>query len=257
MYILLYNNYTHLHARINLLTNFELKFKRKFTRKNQQESCVSKMKINYPVTSRFLEKELFRNGKNHSGLDFAMPDNTPLRSIKDGVVEKVVNYGNSNVGKGILVRWEDGKVAIYGHLSKFKEGLSVGDKISTGDIVGYSGHSGHVVSSHGGNGAHLHFGLKNGDGNFIDPSPYIEHIQKMNDTHFLASLPEPTQVTENIFKIGNLFGNGSFNEDLLHLFKSNFISFIVEFKTFSINLLSSIDYSIWFDYLQFIFKFLS
>jgi hypothetical protein len=140
----------------------------------------------YKITSRFGQQESFRP-HGHSGIDFFMEEGTTLRTIQDGVVERIVNFGDKvNAGKCVMIKWEDGKVAIYGHLSKFKSGLHVGDKVHKGDIIGFSGHSGNVV---GKTGNHLHFGLKE-NGHFIDPSPYIYDIQHMNDKTQLAHLSE-------------------------------------------------------------------
>lgn len=154
--------------------------------------------MSWKITSHFMQREGFRL-KGHSGLDFAMENNTPLRSIKDGVITKIVDYGERNVGKGILVKWEDGKVAIYGHLSKFNKELEVGDKVKAGDLLGYSGNSGHVVGKNG--GYHLHFGIKE-EGRYIDPSPYINDIQHMNDKgYFVQKAVEHVQKSPEFVKV--------------------------------------------------------
>jgi hypothetical protein len=145
----------------------------------------------YKITSRFMQQESFRT-KGHSGLDFSMPNHTPLRSIQDGIVEKVTHY-KDNIGNGVLVRWNDGKVAIYGHMSETT--VNVGDKVKTGDLIGYSGNSGHVVGANG--GYHLHFGLKE-NGHFIDPSPYIDNIQNMNTT-LVQDVPDVVPTKLNFF----------------------------------------------------------
>jgi hypothetical protein len=159
--------------------------------------------MNYPITSRFLQRENFRS-HGHSGIDFYMQEGTPLRSIRDGVVDKIVNYGSKvNAGKCIKIRWEDGHTAIYGHLSKFGN-IKEGQHINAGDLIGYSGHSGHVI---GATGNHLHFGLKE-NGHFIDPSPYINDIEHMNDANYFVSnhltkiaehAPNVAQVKINFF----------------------------------------------------------
>jgi hypothetical protein len=131
----------------------------------------------YKITSYFNQHESFRNS-GHSGIDFSMPEGTPLRSIRDGVIEKIIDYGNQNAGKCVKVKWEDGKTAIYGHLSKFGE-FKEGETVHSGDVIGYSGHSGNVV---GINGNHLHFGLKGENGGVLDPTPFIPDIQNMNNS---------------------------------------------------------------------------
>jgi hypothetical protein len=147
----------------------------------------------YKITSRFMQQESFRSS-GHKGIDFYM-ESTPLRSIQDGYISRIVDYGNQNVGKGIFVKWEDGKTAIYGHLSKFGS-FKVGDKVNTGDLIGYSGHSGNVV---GKTGNHLHFGLKSEDGQrFLDPSPYIDNIQNMNTT-IVKHIPDVVPTKLNFF----------------------------------------------------------
>jgi hypothetical protein len=132
--------------------------------------------MTYRISSRFLEQEPFRTHP-HTGIDFVMPQGTPLRSIKDGIVERVVDFGSSNIGKGVFIKWQDGKTAIYGHLSKIT--VKQGDIVQAGDLIGYSGNTGYST------GAHLHFGVKEG-GEYIDPSPYIDLIQNMNNPSFIA-----------------------------------------------------------------------
>lgn len=139
--------------------------------------------MTYRITSRFLEKEPFRSHP-HTGYDFAMPEGTPIRSIKDGIVH-LADYGNQNAGKTIFVQWEDGKTAIYGHLSKFA--VKEGQYVKAGDLIGYSGNTGHST------GSHLHFGLKGENGQFIDPSPYIDLIQNMNNPHKFQMLVQNKQ----------------------------------------------------------------
>lgn len=124
----------------------------------------------YRITSEFGEVSSIRNFKPHTGIDFAMNQGEPLRSIQDGVIMKFGEFGN--LGKGVFIRWNDGKTAIYGHLSEFAN-IQIGQYVKTGDLIGYAGSTGNST------GSHLHFAIKEGS-NFIDPSPYIESIQYMN-----------------------------------------------------------------------------
>lgn len=128
----------------------------------------------YPITSRFLSQESFRE-KAHLGLDFEMEKDTPLRTIENGVIEKVINIPDG-IGKAVYVRWIDGKTAIYGHMNDIT--VKVGDTVKIGDLLGYSGNTGNVVGVNG--GYHLHFGLKDKLGRWIDPEPYAPFIQEMN-----------------------------------------------------------------------------
>ena len=173
--------------------------------------------MKYIITSSFLEKEAFRQ-KPHNGIDFAMPKNTPLISTEGGVVEKISNI-NSSLGKGVFIKWHDGKVAVYGHLNEIT--VKVGDKIKTGDLIGYSGNTGHVVGKNG--GYHLHFGLKQGD-KFIDPEPYADLIQNMDK---LKAAVENTPLPEFKFSIPEFLSSANpddFN-GFLNMLKANFINY--------------------------------
>ncbi|WP_182004682.1 M23 family metallopeptidase [Priestia aryabhattai] len=141
----------------------------------------------YKITSLFGQQEGFRT-KGHSGIDFATPDDTPLKAVESGTAI-VKNFGTENAGLTVKIKFNGGEEVIYGHLNSTN--VHTGDVIHKGDLIGYSGHSGHVVSSSG-NGAHLHLGLKDGDGHFQDPSRYIEDIQNMNNPNFVQHVTEKT-----------------------------------------------------------------
>ena len=128
----------------------------------------------YQITSRFGERESFRNHP-HNGIDFALPNATEVKSIRDGIVTEVVNQTDS-IGRGVIIKFNNGHTAIYGHMSDTN--VSPGDYIHSGELLGHSGNTGHVEGVNG--GYHLHFGIKE-DGSFIDPSPYVNDIQHMND----------------------------------------------------------------------------
>jgi hypothetical protein len=118
------------------------------------------------ITSRYGDiDKLHPNG--HTGIDFGLNEGTPLRSVFDGVVERVVDYGADNIGKGVLVKFSDGTTGIYGHMSRIL--VKEGDKVAEGQTLGLSGDTG--FSS----GPHLHFGLKE-NGHFIDPTPLADKV---------------------------------------------------------------------------------
>jgi hypothetical protein len=93
--------------------------------------------------------------------------------------------------------------------------VKVGDKVHTGDLIGYSGNSGHVVGANG--GYHLHFGLKE-NGHFIDPSPYIDNIQNMNTT-IVQHIPDVVPTKLNFFDYMNQHMNvlSDLKMHLIHL----------------------------------------
>lgn len=128
--------------------------------------------MKYTVTSLFGGLEAIRSGVSHKGMDLQMPIGTKLRSITDGVVERVTNYGNQNIGTGVIIRAKDGSTHIFGHMDKVAPGIKPGTHLHAGDLIGTSGNSGFST------GPHLHFGLWK-DGQYVDPSPVIEQVDAM------------------------------------------------------------------------------
>jgi hypothetical protein len=130
--------------------------------------------MKFRLTGKFGELSPVRNMQPHSGIDLAMPEGTTLRSIADGVVDRVYD-GTGLIGKGLSVRMPDGTRAIYGHMNEVK--AHVGDHLNAGDIVGLSGNTGNST------GPHLHFGLKDADGSVIDPTPIAEKLASISGDH--------------------------------------------------------------------------
>jgi hypothetical protein len=207
------------------------------------------VKINYKITSEYLQEESFRKS-GHKGIDLLMKNGTELRSVCDGKIH-LVDYGNINVGKGVFVKCENGNTTIFGHLSKFAENLKEGDYVHAGDLIGYSGNSGHVVGKYG--GYHLHFGLKDTNGNFINPEPYVNSLQNMNNPQWISSH------TGSVNEIGDTLqtmSNFSLS-DIMSQYMKDYASMLSEIKFNFINLITSIDYSMLIHHLQHLFQFFS
>jgi murein DD-endopeptidase MepM/ murein hydrolase activator NlpD len=135
--------------------------------------------MKFRLSGEYGELSEVRNNIPHHGLDFAMPQGTELRSVMDGVVEQVVDYGNQNIGKGVLIHNNDNTISIYGHMSQIK--VKVGEHLHTGDPIGFSGSTGNSTAGH------LHYGMKDAaTGQWIDPTPIAEKVSNMqgSDFHF-------------------------------------------------------------------------
>jgi hypothetical protein len=130
--------------------------------------------MKFRLTGKFGELSPVRNMQPHSGIDLAMPEGTTLRSVADGVVDRVFD-GTGLIGKGLSVRMPDGTRAIYGHMNEVK--AHVGDRVNAGDIVGLSGNTGNST------GPHLHFGLKDANGSVLDPTPIAEKLASISGDH--------------------------------------------------------------------------
>jgi murein DD-endopeptidase MepM/ murein hydrolase activator NlpD len=85
----------------------------------------------------------------HRGTDFAAPTGTPIYAAGDGVVEVIGR--NSGYGNYIRLRHNGSLKTAYGHMNGFARGLSQGDRVRQGDVIGYVGSTG--LST----GPHLHY----------------------------------------------------------------------------------------------------
>lgn len=89
----------------------------------------------------------------HMGIDLATPIGTPLRALHGGTVTAVGWYGGQ--GKRITMDIGGGVTIVYAHMSSF--GVSVGQQVEAGQLVGFSGNTGNST------GAHLHLEVHIGD----------------------------------------------------------------------------------------------
>ena len=106
-----------------------------------------------------------RWGKTHDGLDVGAPTGTPLYAMSKGTVilsDSVFSFGNK-----IEIRYWDGTVSWYGHLSR--RDVQTGDSVMPGDQVGLVGNTGHSFGSH----LHLEVHPSGGD-NPINPHPWLK-----------------------------------------------------------------------------------
>ncbi len=100
--------------------------------------------------------QIYKTG-SHPGIDLAAPIGTPVKSALSGTV---VGSGNMDLagggrcrayGKWIMVKHANGLSTLYAHLSLI--GVTSGQTVTTGDIIGYSGNTGAST------GPHVHFGV--------------------------------------------------------------------------------------------------
>lgn len=100
----------------------------------------------HPVTGRV---------KAHTGVDYAAPTGTPVKSIGDGTVISAGWAGGG--GNQVKIRHNSVWQTAYLHLSRFAKGIKAGARVKQGEVIGYVGSTG--VST----GPHLDFRVwKNG-----------------------------------------------------------------------------------------------
>ena len=137
----------------------------------------------------------------HKGIDFAVPDGTPVMAAGSGVVQiagKSHGYGNL-----VLINHGNGYMTAYGHLSRFAAGIHKGMRVRQGQVIAFSGHTGLAT------GPHLHYeirknnqqinpkGLKLASGRKLEGSELRVFLNRRLQTDMkLASMPLQTKVAD-------------------------------------------------------------
>lgn len=105
----------------------------------------------FGVTSA--SQRLYASG-SHGGVDFRASVGTPVKSMQAGIVtdiERSKAKKGCQYGYWVLVRHANGLSSLYAHLSLVN--AEVGQTVSTGQVIGYSGNTGYSE------GPHLHLGV--------------------------------------------------------------------------------------------------
>lgn len=132
-----------------------------------------------------------QNGEK--GIDIGVPVGSPIGSISSGKVVAIdsSNSGNS-IGYVVQVLGADGTLWHYQHLSSIRPGLAVGQNVSLGDVLAYSGGcatynqdgSGCATTDQYSTGPHIEVRQSNSynpnggiwNQNWIDPRPALNKL---------------------------------------------------------------------------------
>jgi len=127
------------------------------------------LRINgYPISAGFGAIDKVHTTP-HSGVDIAVPEGTPLHAVVDGVITKVDVGGDGAIGRMVRMDCDGSHVdVVYGHMSRIS--VRPGDRVHAGDILGYSGNTGHST------GPHVHVQMIGTDGTDMDPTPFVNHV---------------------------------------------------------------------------------
>ena len=100
----------------------------------------------------------------HQGTDLDPGRGTPIAAVADGVVTEVGDPSGTLGVYAIIRHSIDGVTfsSLYGHMELGSLRLAVGQAVKRGQLVGLVGSTGQST------GAHLHFGIEDGSGEFID-----------------------------------------------------------------------------------------
>ncbi|MFG3662082.1 M23 family metallopeptidase [Streptomyces sp. NPDC047706] len=118
----------------------------------------------YTLTSTFGQAGALWSSGYHTGLDFAAPTGTPLKAVHSGTITEA--GWNGSYGYKTVLTLDDGTEIWYAHQSSI--GVSVGQTVTTGEVIGRVGATGNVT------GAHLHMEVHTGDSGGIDPLAWLQ-----------------------------------------------------------------------------------
>jgi murein DD-endopeptidase MepM/ murein hydrolase activator NlpD len=124
----------------------------------QESSSGMSWPVNGPITSPFG----MRWGRMHEGVDIAVPAGTPIQAAASGSVALAGVTGG--YGNYTCINHSGGLSTCYAHQSSI--GVSVGQSVSQGDVIGNVGCTGSCF------GDHLHFEVRV-NGAAVDPMGYL------------------------------------------------------------------------------------
>lgn len=116
------------------------------------------------VSSPFGDREQPTAGAstNHKGVDLAAPKGTPIYATRSGTV--TIARASASAGNYVTINHGDGYSSVYMHMENFV--VSVNERVSAGQLIGYVGSTG--IST----GPHLHFGISY-NGTYVNPALYV------------------------------------------------------------------------------------
>lgn len=127
----------------------------------------------------------------HNGIDIGAAEGTPIKAAANGYVTSVIPNGGHS-GNYVILTHPNAFVTGYLHMSKFN--VRQGDTVRQGDVIGYVGHTGAVT------GAHLHFLIKNANGEYVNP---VDYMGESTGNFFATDYGKSIRATE-LFAWGGL-----------------------------------------------------
>jgi murein DD-endopeptidase MepM/ murein hydrolase activator NlpD len=105
-------------------------------------------------------------GRNHNGIDYPLPEGTPISTIQPGTVADA-GFRDDGYGNRVRVHHPGGVSTLYAHLSSIN--VASGQKIDPGTVIGKIGTTGSST------GPHLHFEV-DVNGKSSNPEPYEDRL---------------------------------------------------------------------------------
>ena len=107
-------------------------------------------------------------GRSHEGVDIIAREGLPLVAVANGTISKIVlDHPGALGGNYLRLSRADGTYFTYIHLSRFADGLFVGQQVVAGQIIGFVGQTGAAA------GPHLHFEVHPFGGPPVNPTAVV------------------------------------------------------------------------------------
>lgn len=106
----------------------------------------------------------FRWGKLHPAQDLATSVGSQVHSLSSGTVVSA-GWDSTGFGNLVRIRYWDGTVSFMAHNSRLV--VSAGETVAPGQLVAYSGNTGHST------GPHVHLEIHPGGGGAVPPMPWL------------------------------------------------------------------------------------
>jgi hypothetical protein len=154
--------------------------------------------LNYPITSPYGAKRTYTvNGVTyndvHDGIDFGIPQGTPLTLPPGGGFDGKVTYAGLDQYGGAYVDVKansDGGVARFLHLSRID--VFVGQQVTSNQQIGLSGGLKDTWGAGLSTGSHLHFGLLVNN-RAVDPLPWLKQAYSVTPE------PQPNPEVKEVY----------------------------------------------------------
>jgi murein DD-endopeptidase MepM/ murein hydrolase activator NlpD len=109
-----------------------------------------KSPLNYRRVSSYFSfsrrHPLLKKVRAHTGVDFAAPTGTPVVAAADGTIKSC--GWNGGYGNCVVIEHKNHFTTLYGHLSRFAEGLKEEEMVQQGQVIGFVGSTGMATGSH-------------------------------------------------------------------------------------------------------------
>ena len=160
--------------------------------KEKSSTKYSKRGICSPVPKdqirRIVSSSVTHIGNLCNAIDFLVPEGTEVYTAAEGMVTALND--DSNIGGSDSKYWYEGNYVVikhnhesagYEHFRYKDVAVEVGDRVKQGQLIGYSGNTGHS------RGPHLHFEVMEffgpGDEGYVTPKARFNDFHDVYDTY--------------------------------------------------------------------------